>query len=91
MQSCPELGQGEGDHFDGVEFRTRRLLRGSKRTSLERSETLRHVPNADIGSDCVWRLVACITLRPSPEAVLCRYLGAGSPNEHPTVKQLSVS
>ena len=41
MQSCPELGQGEGDHFDGVEFRTRRLLRGSKRTSLERSETLR--------------------------------------------------
>jgi hypothetical protein len=46
MQSCPELGQGEGDHFDGVEFRTRRLLRGSKRTSLERSETLRHVPNA---------------------------------------------
>ena len=47
--------------------------------------------NADIGSDCVWRLVACITLRPSPEAVLCRYLGAGSPNEHPTVKQLSVS
>ena len=41
MQSCPELGQGEGDHFDGVEFRTRRLLRGSKRTSPERSETLR--------------------------------------------------
>ena len=48
MQSCPEMGQGEGDHFDGVEFRTRRLLRGSKRTSLERSETLQHVPNAKV-------------------------------------------
>ena len=46
------------------------------------------MPNADIGSDCVWRLVACITLRPSPQAVLCRYLEPDGPNENQTVKQL---
>jgi hypothetical protein len=58
MQSCPELGQGEGDHFDGVEFRTRRLLRGSKRTSLEPSETLR-MANA-LNRCAIVRQAACL-------------------------------
>jgi hypothetical protein len=35
MQSCPELGQGEGDHFDGAEFRTRRLMRVRPSSSSE--------------------------------------------------------
>ena len=58
MQSCPELGQGEGDHFDGVDFRTRRLLRGSKRTSLEPSETLR-MANA-LNRCAIVRQAACL-------------------------------